>query len=166
MTGYTISFAFVCPKNEDSIIKSFINTFKNKYLEPNPKAYDKEYGGKTYTWEGMSDKDKEYAYMHHRSNMLPAKILLEQVKENLNTAGIEDILCRYGFYHTNYGIGIFVLFSTIMEMRAVQKMNEYLKQNNIPFSNEFSDAKWVYRFVMNISKDIHGTLLNNFNAKY
>ena len=87
---------------------------------------------------------------------------MEQIKENLNDSSIEETLCKYGFYETNYGIGIFVLFSGKYELNAIEKMAAYLRAKNIPFHNEFSYARWVYRFVININKDIHAALLNSF----
>jgi hypothetical protein len=155
----TVSFDFKVPKNEESIIKSFVNTFCNKYKEPDPLAYDGRYGS---DWSKMTDSDKEFAYYHHSSNMLHKTKLMEQIKNNMLVSDIEDVLCKYGFYHTLYGIGIFVLFSGIYEVKAIDRMKKYLSDKNIPFKNQLSDAHWVYRFILNIDKDIHKSLLIDF----
>ena len=160
-----IGFLFKTPKNEENLIRSFITQFCKKYREPNPANYTGNYCG-TYTpssaWENMSEEKKEFCYCHHSNTMYSEKVLLEQIKENLNDSSIEETLCKYGFYETNYGIGIFVLFSGRYEIAAIEKMAAYLKSKNIPFTNEYSNAMWVYRFVLNINKDIHTTLLNSF----
>jgi hypothetical protein len=44
-------------------------------------------------------------------------------------------------------------------------MKEYLTDAAIPYTNEYSDARWVYRFKLNISKDIHLSILNQFEDK-
>jgi len=155
----TVGFDFKIPKNEESIIKSFISTFCNKYKQPNPAAYNGVYGS---DWSKMNDSDKEFAYYHHRSNMYSKTQLLEQIKENLNDSKVEDVLCKYGFYSTLYGLGIFVLFSGIYEINAINRMKAYLLENGIPYKNELSDANWVYRFVINANKDIHSDLLSKF----
>lgn len=160
-----IGFDFIIPKNEETIIKSFINTFCKKYLEPNPANYDHKYGDTEYRWAEKTEEQKEFCYYNHRSNMYSPKTLMEQVKANLSNSDIEDVLYKYGFYTTNYGIGIFVLFSTIYELNVIKSMADYLRANNIPFRNEFSDARWVYRFVINISKEIHERLLDNFKVE-
>lgn len=156
-----IGFNFKTPKNEENLIRSFITQYCKKYREPNPSNYDGSYYGST-SWENMTEEKREFAYCHHASNMYSEKVLLEQIKENLNDSSIEETLCKYGFYETNYGIGIFVLFSGKYELNAIEKMAAYLKSKNIPFTNEFSTARWVYRFVLNLSKEIHTTLLNSF----
>lgn len=157
-----IGFYFKTPKNEESLIKSFINQFCKKYREPNPLNYDGSYYGST-SWENMTEEKREFCYYHHSSNMFSGNRLLEQIKENLNDSSIEGTLCKYGFYETNYGIGIFVLFSGKYELNAIEKMANYLRSKNIPFSNEFSNARWVFRFVLNINKDIHKEILKSFN---
>ena len=160
---YTVSFKFKAPKNEESFIKTFINTYCNKYLEPDPKAYDGKYYG-SKSWEQMSDKEKEFAHLHHRSNMKNKETLLEEIKANLEKSDIEAILLNYGFYHTNYGLGIFVLFAGTYEMSSINKMRTFLESQHFTFSNEFSDKRWVYRFKLNLSKDLHLSILKKFHS--
>jgi len=157
----TVGFIFKTPKKEETLIKTFITQFTSKYFEPDPASYDGSYYGST-SWDNMSEEDKEFAYLHHRSNMFNKKQLLEQVKENAITSETEYVFSRYGFYATNYGVGLFVLFG-LNNRTAVSKMKNYLDDLHLPYHNEFSDARWVFRFVLNISKEIHIKLLNEFN---
>lgn len=155
-------FNFKIPLNEENIIRSFINTFCSKYREPNPNNYNGNYYG-SIKWDDKTPEQKEYCFHHHSSNMFSKQNLLAQVKQNLNKPKIENILCRYGFYPTIYGIGLFILFSGVYELNAIKKMESFLKHKNIPFTNEFSNAKWVYRFKLNIDKKTHENLLFEFS---
>lgn len=165
LTGRSVSFVWKTALTDEKLLKSFITIFCNKYKEPNPKAYDwgaRTYGEK-YLWVNKSDIEREYAYSHHSSSMYGKAELLEQVQSNFNHASIETALLRYGFYPTEYGIGIFAFWETDFVKNAIQKMKEHLNACNIPFSNEFSDARWVYRFKINATKEAHSNLLTSFS---
>jgi len=162
ITNKDVGFYFITPKVEEKLLKVFITSFINKYFEPNPQAYNKTYGGIKYTWEEKTEKEKEQAYRHHKSNMYSKEKLLEQIYDNFNTDIIEDTLLRYGFYPTTYGVGIFCYFQTNSVMNSISKMKQFLTNQNIPYKNEFSDAKWVYRFKININKDKHYQILKSF----
>jgi len=69
-------------------------------------------------------------------------------------------LLRYGFYETLYGIGIFCFWMTPGVQSAINTMANHLKTLSIPFSNEFSDARWVYRFKVGLSKENHLSIIN------
>lgn len=63
-------------------------------------------------------------------------------------------LCSSRFYVTSYGIG----FDTFMlsheqVLAATEQLEDYLARHNISFSNEYSDACWVYRFKIGKSRD-------------
>lgn len=161
ITGRTISFYWKSAKTSEKMLKSFITAYCNKYKEPNPARYNGRYYG-SKKWEDMSEQQKEYAYSHHVSNMYNKKDLLEQVQNNFNKPGITETLCKYGFYSTEYGIGIFALWATDGVMEAINKMSKYLKSKNIPYTNEFSDAKWVLRFKLGLDKQTHTNILNSF----
>lgn len=54
---------------------------------------------------------------------------------------------RGRFYATSYGVG----FDTLMMshegvMKATDDLKQWLKDKGIEFTNEYSDAAWVYRF--------------------
>ena len=158
-------FYWKTPKKEDNLMRSFITCFTSKYTEPNPANYGpNSWYPDRKTWTEMSDRDRASAYMHHRSNMFSKKHLLEQVEANFSTPEMGQALIRYGFYVTEYGTGIFALFGGQYVETAVVKMMEFLKSEGIPYRNEFSDARWVLRFVMNISRPIHEKVLMKFSS--
>lgn len=165
ITQRPVSFKWKCAVNEDKVLKSFITAFCNKYREPNPAAYDysaKMYKDDKYLWVNMTETQREYAYMHHSSNMYSPKKLMEQVEANFQSEDIKEAYLRYGFYSTNYGFGIFALFASHAVDNAIYTMNKFLTEKSIPFSNEFSEARWVYRFKLNISKEAHTKILSSF----
>jgi hypothetical protein len=161
ITGRKIGFYWVTPKTMDKFLRSFITAFTSKYKEPNPAAYNQKWYNST--WNDKTETDKENAYMHHTSNMFSKTALLEQIEVNFNKDSITSTLCKYGFYTTEYGIGIFCYFNTDGVVNSIAKMTKYLQNKNIPFKNEFSDARWVFRFVLNLDKPKHEILLNSFN---
>jgi hypothetical protein len=160
-----VGFIWLTPKTPEKLLKSFITAFCNKYKEPNPRAYD--YSARTYgpsaLYENKTPEEKEFCFYHHSSNMYSKQCLMEQIKFNFDLPEFEKVLLRYGFYPTEYGIGIFILFVNNSVSTAVKKMSEFLKAQNIPFSNELSDAQWVLRFKLNISKEKHTQILQSFN---
>ena len=166
ITGINVSFKWITPKKEEKFLSSFITAFCNKYKEPDPKAYDwiaKTYGEKA-KWEYKTEKEKEYAHLHHSSNMYNKKELLKQIEDNFNHSTIEDTLLKYGFYNTEYGIGIFCFWETPYVLSAIAKMKRFLTEKNIPYANEYSDARWVYRFKINLTKETHLKLIYDFES--
>ena len=133
--GY-IEFDFVSPKNEESILKSFLNQYISKYQSKLPMIED----GKILD---LSPKEKKQK-------------ILEKIKNS-------DRVENWVFYTTLYGIGTFCFFMSPQTLKQVHiKMASFLNQNNIEFKNEFSDAGWVYRFLINKPIDVHNQLLSNF----
>ena len=165
LTERKVYFKWKTPKAEDKFLRSFITAYTTKYKEPNPSAYDwsaKTYGDKA-KWENKSPIDKERAYFHHSSNMYSKDSLMQQIQDKFNQSDIKNVMLRHGLYSTNYGIGIFILFETSFSIEAITEFKKYLQSNSIPFTNEFSDARWVYRFKLNIDKQTHQSILNSFN---
>lgn len=165
ITGRSVNFTWKTASTDEKLLKSFITSFCNKYREPNPTAYDysaKTYGER-YLWVNKTEQEREYAYMHHASNMFSKTELLNQIHANFNSKEIEETLLKYGFYTTEYGIGIFCFWETPQIVNCINAMKAYLNTNLIPFKNEYSDARWVFRFKLNISKEAHGQILNAFN---
>jgi hypothetical protein len=160
-----IAFKWTAAKSEEKMLRSFITAFTTKYLEPNPAAYNGRYSSDDYKWATMTEEKKEFAYYHHRSNMLGRDALMKQIETNFQAPEMSGIMLRHGFYNTEYGIGIFSLFAFDSVIQAIHKMKEYLTDAAIPYTNEYSDARWVYRFKLNISKDIHLSILNQFEDK-
>jgi len=162
--SYT-QFYWKTPKKQDNMMRSFITCFTSKYKEPNPTNY----GPNTWypnrkTWEEMSGRERASAYMHHGSNMFGKQALLEQIQTNFSTPEMGAAMMRYGFYLTDYGIGTYVLYGGKYVEDAIFKMMKFLKEEGIIYRNEFSDAKWVLRFVLNISRPIHDKILMKFST--
>ena len=161
VTEMEVGFEFKTPKNEERLLKSFITTFCNKYREPDPDCYDGSYPG-SKSWADKTERDREHCYLNHASYMYSKEQLLEIIRTNVDRTDFTDALCKYGFYPTNYGIGIYVVFVGAREMEAIEKMAQFLKGENIKFTNEFSDARWVFRFKLNVDKLFHTAFLNKF----
>jgi hypothetical protein len=159
-----ICFYWKTPKAQDKFVRSFITCFTTKYKEPNPRAYD--YSARTYgekaRWENKTPTEQEFAYYHHSSNMFSKDALLQQVRANFEKSDMHKELCKYGFYATEYGIGIFCFFHTNEVVKAINEMHKYLKSKSIPYANEFSDARWVFRFKLKIDKQSHESILLAF----
>lgn len=164
ITDRTILFTWKTPKAEDKMLRSFITAFTSKYREPDPKTYDYNYGGKEYKWEEKTEQEKEYCYSHHATHMYNKEELLKQVENNFTNPAICSGLIRYGFYETHYGIGIFCFWMTDGVQRAINTMKSHLTSLSIPYSNEFSDAKWVFRFKLGISKETHLSIINQLQT--
>jgi hypothetical protein len=158
-----VGFDWVTPKTDEKYLRSFITSFCNKYREPNPEAYNHVYGGKQYYWNDKTEEQKEYAYFNHSSNMYSKTDLMQQIETNFASEGIKNGLIRYGFYPTEYGIGIFCFWLTDSVQSAIVALKKYLESKGITYGNEFSDAKWVYRFKLNLSKELHSNLIIELN---
>lgn len=162
ITKKKVRFIWKTPKSADNFLRSFITAYTSKYREPNPNSnYYKD------KWHKYSDTDIERAYFTSLGHMMYSKQeLMQQIEENFHNKSITENLIRYGFYNTEYGIGIFIVFNTVWVDKSVEKMKEYLDSKGIPYRNEFSDARWVYRFVLNLDKNKHGRILNDFATWY
>ena len=164
LTERNISFAWKAAITNEKLLRSFITAYTTKYREPNPRAYDymaKVYG-ESARWENKTELEKEYAYSHHSSNMYGKQELMKQIEENFKSDTMYNTMILYGFYATEYGVGIFSLFEFDSVIKAIKQMKEYLNAKCIPYKNEYSDARWVYRFKLNLTKEAHEALLHNF----
>jgi len=163
VTQSSISFIWKTPKADEKMLRSFITAFTSKYREPNPASYNYVYGGTTYTWDEKTPEQKENCRYHHASHMYSKADLLKQVEDNFANESIATGLIRYGFYNTEYGIGIFCFWMTNGVISAIDTMKKHLQKLSIPFTNEFSDAKWVYRFRVGLTKENHLAIINQLS---
>lgn len=163
VTKHSISFTWKTPKSDEKMLRSFITSFTSKYREPNPAAYITCSPYFSPSWSEMTAENQEFAYCHHASNMFSKDQLMKQVEDNFGKDSIANGLIRYGFYPTEYGVGIFCFWMTNGVISAIDAMKRYLNSINIPFTNEFSDARWVFRFRLEISKPVHTNILEQFN---
>ena len=160
VTQRAISFSWKTPKTEDKMLRSFITAFTSKYREPNPANYTTCSPYFSPSWNEMTAEKQEFAYCHHSSNMYSKEALLKQVEENFSKDGIGTGLIKYGFYNTEYGIGIFCFWMTTGVNTAINAMKEHLNKLSLPYTNEFSDARWVYRFKLGLTKESHLSIIN------
>jgi len=159
----TVNFVWKTPKSEDKMLRSFITSFTSKYREPNPANYRTCSPYFSPSWNEMTVESQEFAYMHHSSNMYSKAELLKQVENNFSNESISSGLIKYGFYNTEYGIGIFCFWMTEGVQKAINVMKQHLQKLSLPYTNEFSDARWVYRFKLGLTKESHLSIINQLN---
>jgi hypothetical protein len=82
-------------------------------------------------------------------------------KEEVIKKYTSDRVSKYHYYTTLYGIGMFAIFTKDIA-KATVELAKYLKSNDIKYYNEYSDAGWAYRFVINDKVENHNELLDNF----
>jgi len=160
ITGRACGFDWKTPKTDEKMLRSFITAFTSKFREPDPKTYISETGA--MVWDLMSDEKREYAYNHHSGHMLSKDKLLAQVQARFACPQIENALNLWGFYATEYGIGIFCFWQTEFVNKAIENMRKHLSEKGITAGEEFSDARWVFRFRIEANKEIHTSILNEF----
>ena len=136
INGNTIDFIFKVGKKYDNILKTFVSQYISKYSVKIASGINKE----TYKMEYPTKKD-----------------VIKKLSNN-------DRVSKYFFYTTLYGIGCFCYFMSSNALKITEKtLATYLKDKKIQFENEYSEAGWVYRFVINKDVKIHNELLENFN---
>jgi len=162
VTKRNISFKWKAAMNDEKILRSFITAFCSKYREPNPAHYKTCSPYFSPSWDEMTAEKQEYAYMHHASNMYSKDQLMKQVEDNFSSNDMKSTLIRYGFYPTEYGVGIFCYFASAPVISAIDEMKKYLSGLSMPFKNEFSDARWVFRFKLGLTKEQHTAIINSF----
>jgi hypothetical protein len=162
-----LSFEWKTPKKEDSLLRSFITAFCSKYKEPDPDTYDRNCSCYGDTWikheEKWNNPETHWncsLWNHHTSHMVSKDKLKKQIIENFSK--FNAATARLGFYETHYGIGIFTIYGGAWVDSCLNSMSQHLKACNIPYRNELSDAGWVTRFVINLTKEIHGEILKDF----
>jgi len=156
------AFAWVTPKNEDSLLRSFLTAFCSKYREPDPDRYDGDEWLRSYAakWADPATHDTCAPWGHHGFYMLSKEKLREQVESNFS--GFTADMARIGFYPTKYGIGIFTIYGGQGSRDALAAMALHLETHGIPYRNEMSDAGWVTRFVLGLEKPEHAAILGEF----
>ncbi|MFT6879130.1 MAG: hypothetical protein ACJARG_000054 [Arcticibacterium sp.] len=128
----SIDYDFKAGKTEDGLLKGFISQYISKWEAKKMEFIDGQ----------MVKKDK--------------KEILEKIKN-------QDRVYNWIFYTTLYGIGTFAFFMSAKALAdATIVMRSYLKEKGIEYSNEFSEAGWVYRFVINQKVETHNQLLEQF----
>jgi hypothetical protein len=162
LTGRTVGFDWKTPKSDEKMLRSFITAFTSKYREPNPETYVREPSGYGRNWSDLSPEQREGAYGHHVGHMFSKEQLLNQVQARFECPEIETALNQWGFYETEYGIGIFCYWETQFVRNAIARMRGYLSGLNVAAREEYSDARWVYRFRIETSREFHTATLKRF----
>ena len=111
-----------CPKNEATEMQ--VSTWEPYYKSYTIKATKKE-TTLSYVLNHIAKKENYQA------------INWNEVFRPLN-------LNNVGFYTTSYGIGVEVIFGNRKE--TISKIELFLDSKDIEYTNEFSEARWVYRF--------------------
>ena len=144
--GFYWAFEFKSGKSYDNLINTFISQFTSKYKEQLP-----EFKGKKF-----------YDLSHH---FYSKHQLMEQIKLNFESSSFIEKYSKYGFYSTNYGIGIFSLLLRSDDITTISKqLNKILLSNKIKFHNEYSDKRWVYRWVINLDKTLHSNIIKQLSV--
>ena len=159
-----VGFSWKTPKSDEKMLRSFITAFTSKYREPNPANYKTCAPYFSPSWDQMTIEKQEFAYYHHSSNMYSKDQLMKQVEANFSNSNISSGLIKYGFYNTNYGIGIFCFWMTEGVQKAIQIMKNHLTGLSIPYDNELSEAGWVLRFKIGLSKETHLNIINQLTT--
>jgi len=162
-SAHLLEFQWKTPKDEENLLRSFVTAYCSRCRVVNPAHYVSD--NPRYDWKNMSQKDRDYARLcHHRGNMFSKEELMEQIETRFKGENMGKVLSRYGFYFTDYGIGIFVLFGGKAVDDACGSMREFLAGRGVGFTNEFSKAGWVLRFRLGLTREIHAGLLSEFSA--
>jgi len=110
--------------------------------------------------------DKDEPIFIAKSFKAPMKqpVTLEWVQNKLGTDRVYKSLAdtfqkllgyrNLNVYPTTYGIGVFVLFNFQNQIETAKtEIEMLLNDNNITYSNEFSEAGWVYRYKISKSAE-------------
>lgn len=132
---YGIMYSFKTGKI-DNLLKAFITTFSNKHK----------------ILVQIDDGNFEY------------KVQKEKVIKNIVEKN-QDRVSKGLFYSTLYGIGFWAIFCSKEDMQVAKQLHDFLNSIGIKFRNEWSDAGWVYRFVIGKPVEVHNELLTKFKVK-
>lgn len=140
---------------QDGIILSFYNDQYNECLPDVATQYT------------LVSFDPFYIHTFKMVKKFSISLVMDRLNKKLNYNSIDWRkifkplqLSNIGFYTTSYGIGVEVIFGSRRE--TINKIETYLTGLGIEYTNEYSDARWVYRF--NISKSAANIeRINNIN---
>lgn len=119
-------------KSFDNVMKSFYTNFINKYLA--------------------------HTFCIIDNNFVELGVI--RAKEKLSISLDNERICKFLTYSTNYGIGIWCFFIPKTTFNEAKKQLEtLLSKNKIGYKNEFSDAGWVYRYLISGSYIDHNLLI-------
>jgi hypothetical protein len=127
-----------CVQSIDNLFKSFLTNFINKYKVKQIDIAASTNGIKYYTKESA----------------------LKTVTNGFNGVRVHNGI----MYSTNYGIGIWFIFMPVVWTdNAKNLIQSKLKELNINFQNEFSDAGWVYRYLIDGNYIDHNKIVESIH---
>jgi hypothetical protein len=131
----TIDFDFKTGKNKDSLLKTFISQYSSKVCK--------------------------YDLVDGQVQRLNKKQVLDKIVKH-NDHRVHKGL----FYTTLYGIGMWDFFNSDMVHNILHKeIDAFLKANEVKYTNEYSDARWVFRYKFNMDIENTNQLLSKFNMQ-
>ena len=160
------------PQNEHDKYTLYFGSFDT--LEPSTKYGIEIEGNILYDFKTTKKIEtfvKSFINQHIKKYELKQYIGFDELNGTLKHPTKNDIIKKYKdqnrvnkyfYYTTLYGIGMFSFFTKDV-VKANIKLTEYLQEQKISYYNEFSDAGWAYRFVINDTVKKHNDLLENFN---
>lgn len=120
-------------------------------------GFDKESDYPVYI-NFITPKNKEIT-IEYLFNKLDKFFNRENCYKNLSDI-FKKMLPSCNFYATTYGIGVDTIYKSLEDgKKDIEKLENYLVSNKIEYKTEYSEACWVYRFV--ISKNTSN--LNKIN---
>ena len=98
-----------------------------------------------------------------RMNWSTGKNYTREEAQKMITAGFETVRLSKGImYSTNYGIGVWFIFMPLQWIETTSKaIISKRKELNISYTNEFSDARWVFRFVFDGNYIDHNRIIES-----
>ena len=111
---------------------------------------ERRYGKMDYNGKIPKRKKLTAEYIIEKINLAGKYKAINYSKLFADTIGID--LHGLGIYAASYGVGISVLFCRDRK-KDIETISSFLKENDIIFKTEYSDAQWVYRFKISQTKE-------------
>jgi len=106
----------------------------------------------------------KYKYIHEVDGEIVYKTDKVEIQKTIIEKN-QDRVSKGLLYTTLYGIGFWAIFCSKKDIEVAKELHDYLNEKDVKFHNEWSDAGWVYRFVINNKVEVHNELLDKFKAK-
>lgn len=110
----------------------------------------------------VGDRFVDVSFSTPKNKEITVDYLIKKVNDKMKvdnyytnlTKVFEKLITNARFYATTYGIGMETLFyNSAKSKEDVETLEKFLTENKIEYRNEYSDARWVYRFIISKSKE-------------
>lgn len=129
ISGEGVDYRFKTGEREDTIFKKFVTQYIAKYMMQMNVAIGDSWGHWT--------REECYDRLRKTTHITPQF-----------------------FFPASYGIGWLCFLTDTQEFNSInKKMSDYLSSLHIPFENEYTEALWVYRFIID-GEDCEEVLAN------